>query len=83
MSRLDLLHVITAVRDLSHGDPGTAVAVSDVAEAIGRSGGDMRTALNLRSLSADGLVVQVTDSTWALTPQGVEWLAQDDELSDR
>ena len=83
MSRRDLLHVLTALRDLSAGDPGRAVAVADIAEAIGRAHDDMRTPLNLQSLSDDGLVVARTDSSWALTPQGIDWLAQDDELSDR
>jgi hypothetical protein len=81
VSRRDLKHVITALRDLSGGDPGTAVQVTDLAEAIGRSPNDMRTALNLQSLSDQGHVAAVTDSSWALTPEGVAWLRQDDELS--
>jgi hypothetical protein len=83
MSRKDLLHVLTALRDLSGGDPATAVGVPDIAEAIGRAPNDMRTALNLQSLSDDGLVRSPADSTWALTPRGIDWLTQDDELSDR
>ena len=50
---------------------------------IGRGFGDMRTPLNLQSLSDEGLVVAHADGSWARTPQGVAWLEQDRELSDR
>ena len=50
---------------------------------IGRGYGDMRTPLNLQSLSQEGLVVRLREGTWALTPRGVAWLKQDRELSDR
>jgi len=43
----------------------------------------MRTPLNLQSLSEKGLAVQLHEGTWALTPQGVAWLKEDRELSDR
>jgi DNA-binding PadR family transcriptional regulator len=43
----------------------------------------MRTPLNLASLEADGLVRKLDDGTWALTEAGVEWLREDQELSDR
>jgi hypothetical protein len=59
------------------------VPVADIDEAIGRGHGDMRTPLNLQSLSEDGLAVRVRQGTWALTPQGIAWLKQDRELSDR
>ena len=83
MSRRDLAHVLTALWNLSGGDPAIAVPVANIDEAIGRGRDDMRTPLNLKSLSDDGLVARLPDGTWALTPQGIAWLAQDRELSDR
>jgi hypothetical protein len=82
MSRRDLAHVLTALWNLSGAAPDVAVAVSDIDKAIGRGHGDMRTPLNLQSLAEQGLVVAAGDG-WALTPQGVEWIVQDRELSDR
>jgi hypothetical protein len=82
MSRRDLVHVLTALWDLSGGDPGVGVSVGAVDDAIGRSRRDMRTPLNLQSLSDDGRAVRRPDDTWSLTPQGVAWLEQDRELSD-
>ena len=43
----------------------------------------MRTPLNLQSLSEEGLALRLHEGTWALTPQGVAWLKEDRELSDR
>ena len=43
----------------------------------------MRTPLNLQSPSDEDLVVRLPNGTWALTPQGITWLAQDREFSDR
>jgi hypothetical protein len=43
----------------------------------------MRTALNLQSLADDGRATRLPDGTWALTPEGIAWLEQDRELSDR
>jgi hypothetical protein len=83
MSRRDLLHVLNALWRLSNGEPGTGVRVADVDEAIGRGERDMRTPLNLQSLSDDGRATQLPDGKWALTPEGVAWLVQDRELSDR
>jgi hypothetical protein len=83
MSQRDLRNVLTALWNLSSGDPGVGVPVVDVSEAIGRAHNDMRTPLNLRSLSDEGRVMQLTDDTWALTPQGIDWLKQDRDLSDR
>ena len=83
MSRRDLLHVLEALWRLSGGDPAVGVPVADVDDAIGRGHGDMRTPLNLESLSADRLVARRPEGTWALTPEGVAWLEQDRELSDR
>ena len=57
--------------------------MADIEEAIGRGRGDMRTPLNLRSLADDGRAVRLDDGVWALTPQGVAWLEEDRELSDR
>jgi hypothetical protein len=82
MSRRDLVHVLNAVWNLSGGDPAVGVPVADIDEAIGRGHHDMRTPLNLRSLSDEGHVVLLPDGTWALTPHGIAWLAQDRELSD-
>jgi hypothetical protein len=59
------------------------VPVAQIDEAIGRGYGDMRTPLNLQSLSDEGLAVRSHEGTWALTAQGVAWLKQDRELSDR
>jgi hypothetical protein len=43
----------------------------------------MRTPLNLHSLSDEGRAVELPEGTWALTPEGIAWLKQDRELSDR
>lgn len=83
MSRRDLAHVLTAFWNLSGGQAAVAVDVADIDEAIGRGRGDMRTALNLQSLGEEGLVVAVAGGGWALTPQGVAWIVEDRELSDR
>lgn len=81
MSRRDLANVMTALWNLSGGQAGAAVAVADVDEAIGRGHDDMRTPLNLGSLADEGHVSRRPDGTWTLTPEGVEWLRQDRELS--
>jgi hypothetical protein len=83
MSRRDLAHVMTALRELWTGDPAVGVPVSEIDDAIGRGRDDMRTPLNLQSLADDGLVVALPDGTWALTPGGIAWLEEDRELSDR
>jgi hypothetical protein len=83
VSRRDLVHVLDALWRLSGGEPGAGVAVADIDAAIGRAGGDMRTPLNLQSLSDDGRAAQLPDGTWALTPEGIAWLEQDRDLSDR
>lgn len=79
MSRRDLLHVLHVLQRA--GAAGTDAG--DVAEAIGRSRGDMRTALNLASLAGEGTAEEIAPGRWALTDAGIAWLAQDDELSDR
>jgi hypothetical protein len=71
-----------ALSRLSRADQAVGVPVADIDEAIGRGHGDMRTPLDLQSLRDDGLAAQRADGTWALTPDGVAWLAQDRELSD-
>jgi hypothetical protein len=83
MSRRDLAHVMNALWDLSGGVPAVPVQVAAVDEAIGRGRGDMRTPLNLGSLADEGHVVALADDAWALTPDGVAWIAEDRELSDR
>jgi len=83
MSRRDLAHVMTALWRLSGGKANVAVAVADLDEAIGRGRGDMRSPLNLRSLGKEGLVVSLSDASWALTAQGVAWIVQDRRLSER
>jgi hypothetical protein len=83
MSRRDLVHVLNALWRLSSGEPGVGVPVAEIDDAIGRGHGDMRTPLNLQSLSDDSLAVLLPEGTWALTPQGVAWLKEDRELSDR
>jgi hypothetical protein len=83
LSRRDLVHILDALWRLSSGTADVGVAVSDIEDAIGRGYGDMRTPLNLQSLSDEGLAVRLPAGTWALTPQGVAWLKQDRELSDR
>jgi hypothetical protein len=57
--------------------------VASIDEAIGRGHGDMRTPLNLQSLATDGRAFAMPDGAWALTPEGIAWLEQDRELSDR
>ena len=83
MSRRDLAHVRSALWDLSRGQADVVVAGADIDEAIGRGRDDMRTPLNLQSLADEGLVVAYAGGGWALTPQGVAWIVQDRELSDR
>ena len=83
MSRRDLVHVLNALWRLSGGQPDVGVPVADIDDAIGRGHGDMRTPLNLQSLSDEGRAVELPEGTWALTPEGVAWLKQDRELSDR
>lgn len=82
MSRRDLAHVLTALWNLTGGAPDVVVKVADIDRAIGRGHGDMRTPLNLEALAEQGLVVAPAGGGWALTPQGVEWITQDRELSD-
>jgi hypothetical protein len=74
---------LDALSRLSRDAPETGVPVADIDEAIGRGHGDMRTPLNLQSLSEQHLAVRLADGTWALTSQGIAWLKQDRELSDR
>ena len=81
MSRRDLLHILNALLRASGGAPDVGVPVAQIDDAIGRGHGDMRTPLDLQSLGADGRAVQVTDDTWALTPEGIAWLEEDRELS--
>lgn len=83
MSRRDLVHVLNALSRLSGPDPDVGVPEAAVGEAIGRGHRDMRTLLNLQSLGDEGLAAKLPDGTWAPTPQGIAWLEQDRELSDR
>jgi hypothetical protein len=83
MSRRDLLHVLNALWDGAGGKAGVGVPVAAIDEAIGRGRGDMRTPLNLESLREDGRAEELPGGAWALTPEGVAWLRQDRELSDR
>src|SRR3954451_10710290 len=83
MSRRDLVHLLNALWQLSNGVPEVGVRVADLDQAIGRGHGDMRTPLNLQSLSDSGFVVGAPDGTWALTAHGIEWLKEDRALSDR
>jgi hypothetical protein len=78
-----LVHVLNALWRLSNGDTDVGVSVVEVDDAIGRGHGDMRTPLNLQSLSDERLAVRLPEGTWALTPHGIAWLKQDRELSDR
>lgn len=83
MSRRDLVHLLNALARLSGGDASVGVPVAEIDDAIGRGHGDMRTPLNLQSLSDEGLALRLPDGTWALSAQGIAWLEQDRELSDR
>jgi hypothetical protein len=83
VSRRDLVHILDALWRLSGGTPERGVPVADIDKAIGRGHDDMRTPLNLQSLGDDSLAVRMPDGAWALTPQGIAWLKQDRELSDR
>ena len=78
-----MLHVLDALWRLSGGAPDVGVPVASIDEAIGRGHGDMRTPLNLQSLADDGRAFRVPDGGWALTPEGIAWLEEDRELSDR
>ena len=57
--------------------------MAEIDEAIGRGHDDMRTPLNLQPLRDESLAVRLPEGHWALTPQGIAWLKQDRELSDR
>ena len=83
MSRRDLVHILDVLWRLSSGAPNVGVPVAEIDDAIGRGRNDMRTPLNLQSLDDQRLAVRLADGTWALTPQGIAWLKQDRELSDR
>jgi hypothetical protein len=83
VSRRDLTRLLDALWRLSDGAPEVGVPVADLDAAIGRGHDDMRTPLNLQSLSDEGLATRLPDGTWALTPEGIAWLKQDRELSDR
>jgi hypothetical protein len=83
MSRRDLVRLLNALWRLSGTVEGVGVSVADLDEAIGRGHGDMRTPLNLQSLSDDGRAMRLPEGTWALTPEGIAWLKQDQESSDR
>lgn len=74
---------MSAMWDLAQGTAGVAVPVAAIDEAIGRGRGDMRTPLNLASLAGEGHVAALGDGGWALTPEGVAWIAEDRALSDR
>jgi hypothetical protein len=78
-----LVYVLNALWRLSNGNTDVGVSVVEVDDAIGRGHGDMRTPLNLQSLSDERLAVRLPEGTWALTPHGIAWLKQDRELSDR
>ena len=60
-----------------------SVPVSAIDEAIGRGRRDMRTPLNLQSLTEKGLVAPHADRGWGLTPRGAAGLQRDGELSAR
>jgi len=83
VSRRDLARILEALWRASGGVAERGVAVAEIDQAIGRGHGDMRTPLNLQSLSEEGLAVLLAESTWALTPDGVARLKEDHELSDR
>src|SRR3954462_6236943 len=83
VSRRDLVHILDALGRLSRGQADVGVPLAQIDEAIGRGYGDMRTELNLQSLTEEGLVVRMPEGSWALTAQGVAWLKQDRELSGR
>jgi hypothetical protein len=77
VSRRDLVHLRDALWQRSNGVAGVGVNVEDLDKAIGRGHGDMRTPLNLQSLSDEGHAAQAPDGTWSLTPEGVAWIKAD------
>jgi hypothetical protein len=83
VSRRDLAHLMNALAEATHAEADVGVPVAALDDAIGRGRADMRTPLNLAALEADGLVRQLEPGTWALTQAGIEWLREDEELSDR
>ena len=83
MSQRDLVRMLNALSRRSGGVEGVGVRVAELDEAIGRGHGDMRTLLNLQSLSDDGRAMALPDGTWALTSEGVAWLKEDRDLSGR
>ncbi len=83
MSRRDLVHILDALWRLSNGAADVGVPVAEIDDAIGRGHGDMRTPLNLQSLSDERLARRLPDGSWAMTAHGLAWRKQDRELSDR
>jgi hypothetical protein len=75
--------ILDALGRLSRDKAGVGVPVAQIEEAIGRGHGDMRTPLNLQSLNEEGLAEPMPEGSWALTAEGVAWLKQDRELSNR
>jgi hypothetical protein len=74
---------LDAISRLSRDDPQVGVSVADIDRVIGRADGDMRTPLNLQSLADENHVMKLPDASWTLTAEGLAWLTQDRELSDR
>lgn len=72
---------MTALWDLSGGRADIGVPVADIDIAIGRGRGDMRTSLNLASLSDDDRAIEQPDGSWALTQAGLAWLREDRDLT--
>jgi hypothetical protein len=83
VSRRDQVRLLKALWRLSDGVEGVGVGVAALEMAIGRGHGDMRTPLNLQTLNDDGFARRFPDGTWALTPEGIAWLRDERELSDR
>ena len=77
MSRRDLVRLLDALWRLTDGTADVGVPVADLDQAIGRGHDDMRTPLNLQSLSDEGHAAQAPDGTWSLTAEGVAWIKAD------
>ena len=77
------MHIMNALSRLSAARPASACRSRTSSWPSVAGAETLRTPLNLQSLVDERRVVQLPDGTWALTPEGVDWLEQDRELSDR
>lgn len=72
--------MLRALADAAHAEADVGVPTAVIDDAVGRSRGDMRTALDLGALRDDGMVSEQHPGVWALTREGIERLREEHEL---